>query len=82
MAFEWRMEFPIVRNIYQHSEKLDDTKCEMYALLLWNNTDPTPINCIDIDEIPSVRMLNDPAKYCLIPVFVSEMSRFSPWTVT
>lgn len=73
MDFEWRMEFPIVRNIYQHSEKLEDTKCEMYALLLWNHTDPTLINCIEIDEIPSVKMLNDPAICFLIPVFVSEM---------
>ena len=31
IAFVWRMEYeyPIVRNIHQFNDKLDDTKCEM-----------------------------------------------------
>ena len=49
----------------------------MYALVLWNDPDPTPCNCIDINKIPSRSMLEDPAICCLIPVHVYEMKGYS-----
>ena len=79
IAFVWRMEYeyPIVRNIHQFNDKLDDTKCEMYALVLRNDPVPTTCNCIDINKIPSRSMLEDPAICCFIPVYVYEMKGYS-----
>jgi hypothetical protein len=75
MAFKWKRQ---VRGlVFKFGEKLDDTFCDSYAVVLWRNTEPTPYNCIDIDHILNPDMLTNQDIYGLVPVSVYEQKGYS-----
>jgi hypothetical protein len=56
--------------VFKYDDKLYDTFCDTYAVVLWINVDPTPYTCIDIDNILNPDMLTNPDIYRLTPVSV------------
>lgn len=74
MAFEWKSHIRGV--VFKYDDKLGDTFCDTYAVVLSRNPEPTPYTCIDFDHIFNPNMLTNPDIYSLISVSVYEQKGY------
>ncbi|EFX72007.1 hypothetical protein DAPPUDRAFT_326564 [Daphnia pulex] len=74
MAFQWKSQIRGV--VFKYDDKLGDTFCDTYAVVLWRNPEPTPYTCIDFDHILNPNMLTNPHIYSLISVSVYEQKGY------